>query len=1249
MVCKREGTDHFLTIDYYFPFSLVVDGQKATGSFYGALPGRVMSLAAPVGTTNEPVRICKIEYESGLERVTDPGLAYPTRITSVYDAYGHKTAYESNIHSRLTSITKFIQKDCLFKKALIQELVWGKDDDACNLQEIILKNGDEKPVVSRRFFYDAKGNVKKNRLTGMITGEGDGNDVCDHVMQHWVRGRNLKNSETLPNGTRIEYGYKPHSNLMDRKFVCEGKQIKLREFYSYDTHATLIEKITDDGIGRTSSDLAGVTTRLISRTLPRDKAPFGFPMETAEYALDLTSGEEKLLSRIVYEFSEDGNPLRRDHYDAHNEFRYSELFEYDERGNLIREVNPLGHVTIHRYDEYKNRVFTQGPDWDTEIHYLYDFSNRLIQEEHKGLDGTSRSIHHKYNYLGQEVSRIDSSGNETQFVYDDLGNQTEVICPPVPSLGGELVRPKETKTYDILGNVTSVIDSEGRVTRTVYNIYGKPTHIVYPDGSEEKMTYTLDGKLKKAVGKSGLSTQFSYDFLGRMVEKITSDPSGKVLAVESWNYNALHLLSHKDPEGRITTYTYDYAGRQSVIRVGEQETRFEYDAMGRCNKTIAGGIRVTKSTFDDLNRLVATTVEDINGRVLRLSEISYDVRGNQVSNIDHMQDGPQITKSVYDDQNRPIKIIDPVGNTIVTEYNDCYLNDFGQKVLGMTITDPMGRQTLTIKDALGRDQKILKKDPFGVMLAQTEFVYNLSGDLISSKQTVFVAGRPDRIITNSFSYDKMHRLKEMIQAKGSSDERHTYTSYNEIGEKTKVTKPDGTTLHYEYDLQGRLAHFFSTDFEYSYTYNQNNELLLVLDHKNNTETVRTYDQNGLLVFEKLGNHQEMAFAYDALQRPIKITYPDGSGSEYSYDAASLTAIHRLSSLGERTYSHTYSARDLAGNILESGPVSYSYDGLSRLTSITSPCWSEKKITYDSASNLISFTTEDFLSTLTRCFSYDSLNQLAEESGGFHHTYTHDSLLNRTTYDNTPILYNDLNQPLSETYTLNGCLAGKGDHIYTYDSLDRLIRVQTGSSTITYTYDSFNRLLTRSSTTSNDDEHFLYIGQNEVGRVVNQEIRELRLLGEGRGAEIGAAVYIEINQDSYIPIHDHSGNVTVLLDLSLEPRATYRYSAFGQCAITSCLSPWRYASKRQDPETHLIYFGRRFYNTTSGRWLTPDPLGYEAGSNLYAYVNNSPASYVDPYGLEVETGSRLLANCNLGQYFPVHLYNNSYYNFSTFNA
>ena len=45
-----------------------------------------------------------------------------------------------------------------------------------------------------------------------------------------------------------------------------------------------------------------------------------------------------------------------------------------------------------------------------------------------------------------------------------------------------------------------------------------------------------------------------------------------------------------------------------------------------------------------------------------------------------------------------------------------------------------------------------------------------------------------------------------------------------------------------------------------------------------------------------------------------------------------------------------------------------------------------------------------------------------------------------------------------------------------------------------------------------------------------------------------------------------------------------------------------------------YPSHAFYDYKTGRWLNQDPIGYQDGVNLYAYVNSNPVNRVDPRGL-----------------------------------
>ncbi len=136
---------------------------------------------------------------------------------------------------------------------------------------------------------------------------------------------------------------------------------------------------------------------------------------------------------------------------------------------------------------------------------------------------------------------------------------------------------------------------------------------------------------------------------------------------------------------------------------------------------------------------------------------------------------------------------------------------------------------------------------------------------------------------------------------------------------------------------------------------------------------------------------------------------------------------------------------------------------------------------------------------------------------------------------------------------------------------------------------------------------------------------MRILGAGLQAEIGAAIALELQGKTYAPIHDCQGHLVCLIDpLNGQAVESYRYSAFGEEIIFNSQgqqvtdsqvgNPWRFASKRLDPETGWIYFGRRYYDPLIGRWTTPDPLSFADGPNLYAYLHHNPLMAYDAYGL-----------------------------------
>ena len=61
------------------------------------------------------------------------------------------------------------------------------------------------------------------------------------------------------------------------------------------------------------------------------------------------------------------------------------------------------------------------------------------------------------------------------------------------------------------------------------------------------------------------------------------------------------------------------------------------------------------------------------------------------------------------------------------------------------------------------------------------------------------------------------------------------------------------------------------------------------------------------------------------------------------------------------------------------------------------------------------------------------------------------------------------------------------------------------------------------------------------------------------------------------------------------------------------NPFRFSTKYQDDETDLLYYGYRYYNPSTGRWLSRDPINEDGGLNLYGFAGNNSVNYTDNDG------------------------------------
>ena len=118
--------------------------------------------------------------------------------------------------------------------------------------------------------------------------------------------------------------------------------------------------------------------------------------------------------------------------------------------------------------------------------------------------------------------------------------------------------------------------------------------------------------------------------------------------------------------------------------------------------------------------------------------------------------------------------------------------------------------------------------------------------------------------------------------------------------------------------------------------------------------------------------------------------------------------------------------------------------------------------------------------------------------------------------------------------------------------------------------------------------------------------------------VGGRVAMSAGGTMYFPAYDGIGNVVAYVSgASGQVSARHEYGPFEEIIrATSSISPAipiRWSTKYTDLQSDFVYYGHRYSNPSTGRWLSRDPIGEKVGLNLYCFVNNSPATRFDPDG------------------------------------
>lgn len=205
---------------------------------------------------------------------------------------------------------------------------------------------------------------------------------------------------------------------------------------------------------------------------------------------------------------------------------------------------------------------------------------------------------------------------------------------------------------------------------------------------------------------------------------------------------------------------------------------------------------------------------------------------------------------------------------------------------------------------------------------------------------------------------------------------------------------------------------------------------------------------------------------------------------------------------------------------------------------------------------------------------------------------------------------------SAGYDAAGDLTSDGVHTYQYNAEGQMISVDNGS-TATYLYDALgNRVRKVSGGYTLDSQYDIEGRQVAYGNTSPSFVTWQDFLYAG-GRFMG---YYGAGTRFVHP--DNLGSTSQTTDYTGAEIHDELYYPFGSRWEVQLLEDERFASlQRRDSETGLDPTHFRTYNSSLGRWMTPDPAGLAAADpanpqswNMYAYVLNNPASNNDPSGL-----------------------------------
>jgi RHS repeat-associated protein len=897
----------------------------------------------------------------------------------------------------------------------------------------------------------------------------------------------------------------------------------------------------------------------------------------------VTAQIDPLLNKIVFTYEANATVItqpngRKDKHHFNSQYQvyriqtavdntdeYNEYYEFDAAGNTISTTYPNGGTVENTYD-------TNG--------------NILKAKDRQGNITTST-----YNSLGLLLTETNPAGKIRSLTYDPNGN-----------LLTEKDYKQNTTTYvpNSDGTIQSITAPDNTQTLLTYNANGLVTTIKDPANNTTSQTFNADGEPLTITNANNKTRTLTHNTVGKVTKTVHPN-----LSQETTEYDAnSNITASTDRTGKTTTQIFDALNRViSVTDPNGNTVTQQYDKMGNITKTIDQAGKETAITYNILNLPTSTT--DANGKK---TQYEYDELGNLIRTTNANSNR---TVYNYDANNKLLETIQP--NNVKTS----------------TIYNNLGQPIVTTNT-----QRL-----------QTSYLYDDNGNLIT---TIY----PNQS-TEQTLYDNMNRKTQYTDGDGGIKK----WSYDTSGRTKTFTNTDNTSTAYTYDAVGNLlVELRPGNTTATYEYSDTDQMTKEIYSDSTTEFI--YDTADRIIKEKQGP-DETSYTYDANGNMLSRGPPTGAKTSYTY-----TPRNEIASITYPSGKKVTNTYDNVGNLLsavnaETGTFTYTYDNISALASETNPNGTQQTYKYNTADQLTQTLLKKNLTTLyQKDYNYSARSGLVEKTTTtlsvtapkVEENYTYDNMgrlasntSNQTTsgaykYSNT----GNLTTKLGETQIFNAAnqitatnvktdllytsdIRGNRtiqrdattkiiDRNYAYNQRNQLAGTGSYGETVYYAYDA-NGLLKR-RTKNAVDKKFIWDYNSSVPTLLDDgDYEYIYTVSNTPAAQInkttGAVTYLHAAE---------TGSVVSATNSNGDVVGAYAYTAYGDIETPAgVMDPehsqtrFGYAGEWKDPETGLYNLRARWYEPTTGNFLTRDPVEQDT-NEVYSYASGNPYLYTDPLGL-----------------------------------